>query len=199
MARICNRCGCEDVSGEKGQPNAPSLSLGLEESEDVVNSDRALDVSDDRSRGVVHELDSDLGDTTTGSSSAEDLFDQRMPSCRGPPAATRDLRSICQRPPRLHPAPCPTPIVSERDSHNVVDRMCSTLHPATGRIGAAQTLRKGSQPFLVPQKHLPRPRSSFLGFVHSVSSACPIERSISHKTPASCSSPSSSRSRKNRL
>ena len=60
--------------GREEEQHVPGLSLGLEESEDVVDSDRALDVSDDRSRGVVHELDSDLGDTTSGSSSAEDLL-----------------------------------------------------------------------------------------------------------------------------
>jgi hypothetical protein len=48
--------------------------LRLEQGEDVVDPDGALDVSDDRTRGVVHELDADLGDTTTGSSAAEDLF-----------------------------------------------------------------------------------------------------------------------------
>jgi hypothetical protein len=35
----------------------------------------ALDVTDDRTRGVVHELNADLGDTTTGTGTAEDTSD----------------------------------------------------------------------------------------------------------------------------
>jgi hypothetical protein len=49
-----------------------SLTLGLEQAENVVNPDWALDVTDDGTGGVVHELDADLGDTTTGSGAAED-------------------------------------------------------------------------------------------------------------------------------
>lgn len=50
-----------------------SLTLGLHETENVVLSDGALDVSDNRSGLVVDELDTDLGDTTSRSGSAEDL------------------------------------------------------------------------------------------------------------------------------
>lgn len=53
--------------------NAPSLTLRLEESENVVLSDGALDVPDDRTGRVVHELDANLGDTTAGTSAAENL------------------------------------------------------------------------------------------------------------------------------
>jgi len=48
------------------------LTLGLEQAEDVVNLDWALDVTDDGTGSVVHELDADLGDTTTGAGAAED-------------------------------------------------------------------------------------------------------------------------------
>jgi hypothetical protein len=51
----------------------PSFSLGFQEGENVVEPDGTLDVSDDRSVGLVHEFNSDLGDTSSGSSSAEDL------------------------------------------------------------------------------------------------------------------------------
>lgn len=52
-----------------------SLTLRLHEAENVVLSDGALDVSDNRSGLVIDELDSDLGDTTSRSGSAEDLDD----------------------------------------------------------------------------------------------------------------------------
>lgn len=52
---------------------SPGLTLRLEEGEDVVNADGALDVTDDGTRSVVHELDADLGDTTTRAGTAEDL------------------------------------------------------------------------------------------------------------------------------
>jgi hypothetical protein len=55
--------------------HSPSFSLRLQKSEDVVKPDGTLDVSDDGSVGLVHELDSDLGDTSSRSSSAEDLVD----------------------------------------------------------------------------------------------------------------------------
>ncbi len=53
--------------------NVPSLTLGLEESEDVVLANGALDVADDGAGRVVHELDADLGDSSAGSSAAENL------------------------------------------------------------------------------------------------------------------------------
>lgn len=49
------------------------LTLGLEEGEDVVSLDGALDVADDRSAGLVHELDADLDDTTARAGTAENL------------------------------------------------------------------------------------------------------------------------------
>jgi len=56
-------------------PQATGFTLRLEEGEDVVLPDWALDVTDDGAGRVVHELDADLGDTTTGSGPAEDLDD----------------------------------------------------------------------------------------------------------------------------
>jgi hypothetical protein len=53
--------------------HAPSLTLALEESEDVLLPDGSLDVTNDGAGGVVHELDTDLGDTTTGTSPSENL------------------------------------------------------------------------------------------------------------------------------
>lgn len=49
------------------------LTFGLHEAQDVVLSNRALDVSDNGSGGVLNELDSDLCDTTSGAGSAQDL------------------------------------------------------------------------------------------------------------------------------
>jgi hypothetical protein len=56
--------------------DSPSFSLRLQKGEDVVEPDGTLDVSDDGSVGLVHELDSDLGDTSSGTGSAKDLGDQ---------------------------------------------------------------------------------------------------------------------------
>lgn len=53
--------------------NSPSLPLGLQKSQDVINLDGSLDVSDNGSRAVVHELDSDLSDTSSGTGTTEDL------------------------------------------------------------------------------------------------------------------------------
>lgn len=53
--------------------NSPGLTLRLEEGKNVVDTDGALDVTDDRTRSVVHELNADLGDTTTRAGTAEDL------------------------------------------------------------------------------------------------------------------------------
>ena len=52
---------------------APCLTLRLEQSKDVLLTDRALDVADDRPGGVVHELDANLRHTTTRPRAAEDL------------------------------------------------------------------------------------------------------------------------------
>lgn len=51
----------------------PSFSFRFQQGQDVVNLDGALDVSDDGSRSVVHEFNSDLGDTTSGTGSAQNL------------------------------------------------------------------------------------------------------------------------------
>ena len=53
----------------------PGLTLGLEQAENVVLADWALDVADDGTGLVVHELDAALGDTTTGAGSAKDTGD----------------------------------------------------------------------------------------------------------------------------
>lgn len=58
----------------KKAKNSPSLSLRLQKRQNVIDSHGALDVSDDGSVRVVHEFDSDLGDTTSGAGSAEDLL-----------------------------------------------------------------------------------------------------------------------------
>lgn len=50
-----------------------SLSLRLHQAKNIVLSDRSLDVSDNCSGGVVDHLDSDLGNTSSGSSSSENL------------------------------------------------------------------------------------------------------------------------------
>jgi len=51
------------------------FTFGLEEAEDVVFADWALDVADDASGGIVHELDSDLSNTSTGTSTAQNTSD----------------------------------------------------------------------------------------------------------------------------
>ena len=51
-----------------------SFTLRLHQGQDVVLSDWALDVSDNGSGGVIQELNSDLGDTTTGTGSTENLL-----------------------------------------------------------------------------------------------------------------------------
>ena len=55
------------------QMHIPSLTLTLQESQDVLLTDGALHVTDDGSVDVVHELNTDLSDTTTRTSPAEDL------------------------------------------------------------------------------------------------------------------------------
>lgn len=54
---------------------AAGLALCLQQGQDVAFSDRALDIADDGAAGVVHELHTDLGDTTSGASAAEDFGD----------------------------------------------------------------------------------------------------------------------------
>jgi len=58
---------------EEGMENVPSLTFRLEKSEDVVLPDGTLYVSYDRTGRVVHELDANLGDSTTGTGTTEDL------------------------------------------------------------------------------------------------------------------------------
>ena len=58
--------------------HAPSLTLTLQESQDVLLTDGALHVTDDRPAGVVHELDTDLRDTTTGAGATKDLQDKTI-------------------------------------------------------------------------------------------------------------------------
>ena len=53
--------------------NSPSLTLRLEQRQDVIHPHRALDVPDDGSRRVVHEFDADLGDTSSRTGTAEHL------------------------------------------------------------------------------------------------------------------------------
>ena len=53
---------------------SPGLTLGFEKNKDIANLDGALDVTDNGTL-VVHELDADLCDGTTGASAAENLDD----------------------------------------------------------------------------------------------------------------------------
>ena len=71
-----------------------SLTLGLEQSEDVTITHWSLDVTDDGPSVIVEELDTDLGDVTTGTGAAKDLHDtcvarlflrRRRKSAIGPP------------------------------------------------------------------------------------------------------------------
>jgi len=58
-----------------GLSQSSGFSLGFEQAQDVVNFDWSFDISDDASTRVVHEFDSDLCDTTSRTSSAEDSGD----------------------------------------------------------------------------------------------------------------------------
>ena len=58
---------------DKEKGHIPSLTLTLQESQDIVLPHGSLDVTDDRTASVVQESNSDLGDTTTGASPAKDL------------------------------------------------------------------------------------------------------------------------------
>ena len=53
--------------------NSPSFSFALKQSQDIIDSNGAFNVSDDRTARVVHELDADLDDTSSRSRSAEHL------------------------------------------------------------------------------------------------------------------------------
>jgi len=48
------------------------LAFGFQEAQDIVFADGTLDVADDASGGVVHELDPDLRHTTAGSGASKD-------------------------------------------------------------------------------------------------------------------------------
>jgi hypothetical protein len=61
------------VCGGSKKLDSPCFTLRLEQRQNILLSHRALHVSDDRARGIIHELDTDLGDTTTRSSTAKDL------------------------------------------------------------------------------------------------------------------------------
>jgi len=52
-----------------------SFTFGLEQTQNVVFADWALDVADNASGSIVHELDSDLSNTSTGTSSAQHTGD----------------------------------------------------------------------------------------------------------------------------
>lgn len=58
--------------------DAPSLTLTLEQRQDVVLPDRALHVTDDCPCNIVNELDADLGDTSTGACASEHLLQVRQ-------------------------------------------------------------------------------------------------------------------------
>lgn len=61
------------ASGIAQSPQATCLTLRLEKGEDVLLTDRALHVADDRPGGVIHELDADLRHASTRARAAEDL------------------------------------------------------------------------------------------------------------------------------
>lgn len=64
------------ISGEIPHLTQSSgLTLRLHQAQDVVLSDWALDVSDNGSGRVLEELNSDLGDTTSGTGSTQNLDD----------------------------------------------------------------------------------------------------------------------------
>ena len=72
--------------------NSPSLTLTLQESQDVLLADGALHVTDDRPAGVVHELNTDLRDTTTGASAPKDLrFVRKLKSGNCPWKVNKEL------------------------------------------------------------------------------------------------------------
>ena len=56
-------------------PEAAGLTLPLKKSEDVTLADGSLDVADDRTAGLVHELNLHLGHVTRVAGAAEDLED----------------------------------------------------------------------------------------------------------------------------
>ena len=59
--------------GQASLSESSGLTLGFEEGKNVIDLDGALDVADDGSAGLVHELDADLDDSTARAGTAEDL------------------------------------------------------------------------------------------------------------------------------
>ena len=64
---------CLSNAPKDQEKHLPSFALALQQRENVFFPNGALDVSDDRPRRVVHELDAHLGNTTSGPSSSENL------------------------------------------------------------------------------------------------------------------------------
>ena len=62
-----------EVSALTDDSYAPSLTLRLEQSKDIVLADGALDVTDDAARSVVHELNAALDHTTARAGTAKNL------------------------------------------------------------------------------------------------------------------------------
>ena len=62
-----------EVSALTDDSYAPSLTLRLKQSKDIVLTHRALDVADDAARRVVHKLDTDLDHTTARTGAAKNL------------------------------------------------------------------------------------------------------------------------------
>jgi hypothetical protein len=53
--------------------NAPRLALRLQQCQDIILLDWTLDVPDDCSAGIVHELYANLGHTSTRAGTTKDL------------------------------------------------------------------------------------------------------------------------------
>ena len=70
--------------------DVPSLTLTLQESQIVLLADGTLHVIDDCVSGIVHELYTDLRDTTTGASAPKDLG-IRVKGQRGPSDGCRRM------------------------------------------------------------------------------------------------------------
>ncbi len=62
------------------EKHAPSLTLTLQESQDILLADRAFHITDDGTTGIVHELDTNLRDTTTRAGASEDLLSSKHTS-----------------------------------------------------------------------------------------------------------------------
>jgi hypothetical protein len=61
--------------GVRRLSQSAGLALRFHEAENIVFSNRSLDVSNNASALVVDELHTDLGDTTSGTSSSQNLDD----------------------------------------------------------------------------------------------------------------------------